>query len=157
MRSKQQRKHKDGSCKKEGVDVVGGGLPDPDLPLSKQLEQSFDTIKSHSQSIKDYKTKLADVNRLADDLQKKLRESDSMVLAKDRIINDLRMQVPASVDRAVAMASVTGGHGLPVTLTEDYESKQALSVAHSTVSTLRQRLAHEPGHAKHLLFIVTIY
>ena len=41
------------------------------------------------------------------------------------------------------MASVTGGHGLPVTLTEDYESKQALSVAHSTVSTLRQRLAQK--------------
>ena len=51
MRSKQQRKQKDGSMKKEGMDL-GGGLPDPDLPLSQQLEQSFDTIKSHSQSIK---------------------------------------------------------------------------------------------------------
>ena len=51
MRSKQLRKQKDGSLKKEGMDL-GGGLPDPDLPLSQQLEQSFDTIKSHSQSIK---------------------------------------------------------------------------------------------------------
>lgn len=51
MRSKTQRKQKDGSLKKEGTDQVGG-LPNPDLPLSQQLEQSFDTIKSHSQTIK---------------------------------------------------------------------------------------------------------
>ena len=51
MRSKKQRKQKDGSLKKEGTDQVGG-LPNPDLPLSQQLEQSFDTIKSHSQAIK---------------------------------------------------------------------------------------------------------
>ena len=48
MRSKQQRTEKDGTGKTD----MGGGIPDPDLPLSKQLEQSFDTIKSHSQAIK---------------------------------------------------------------------------------------------------------
>ena len=53
------------------------------------------------------------------------------------------MQVPTSVDRAVAMASVTGGPGLPVSLTEDYESKQALSIAQSTVASLRERLAQK--------------
>ena len=41
------------------------------------------------------------------------------------------------------MATVTGGPGLPVALTEDYESKQALSVAQSTVSSLRDRLAQK--------------
>ena len=118
------------------------------------------------------KNKLADVKRIADELQKKVRESESMLLAKDRIINDLRMQVemnkvllhynflttfirssnntnyvilqvPTSVDRAVAMASVTGGPGLAVSLTEDYESKQALSIAQSTVASLRERLAQK--------------
>ena len=114
------------------------------------------------------------MKRIADELQKKVRESESMLLAKDRIINDLRMQVemnkvllhynffnsktfirssnktnqsylqvPTSVDRAVAMASVTGGPGLPVSLTEDYESKQALSIAQSTVASLRERLAQK--------------
>ena len=49
------------------------------------------------------------------------------------------LQVPASVDRAVAMASVTSGKfSLP--LTEDYESKQALNVAQGTVTSLRERL-----------------
>ena len=52
-------------------------------------------------------------------------------------------QVPTSVDRAVAMASATGGPGIPVALTEDYESKQALSIAQSTVTSLRERLAQK--------------
>ena len=52
-------------------------------------------------------------------------------------------QVPTSVDRALVMASVTGGPGLPVALTEDYESKQALSIAQSTVTSLRDRLAQK--------------
>ena len=63
-----------------------------------------------------------------------------MVLAKDKIINDLRLQVPNSVNRAMAMASVTGDHGLPVALTTDYESKQSLSIAQATVVSLRERL-----------------
>ena len=49
--------------------------------------------KTHVETFQELKGKLADVKRLADDLQKKLRESESMMLAKDRIINDLRMQV----------------------------------------------------------------
>ena len=51
MRSKQQRSKKDGFLKKDGLDQ-SGGIPNPDLPLSQQLEQSLDTIKSHSQNIK---------------------------------------------------------------------------------------------------------
>ena len=47
--------------------------------------------------------------------------------------------MPTSVDRAVAMASVTSGK-LSLPLTEDYESKAALNVAQGTVTSLRERL-----------------
>ena len=50
------RKQKDGGLKKDGVDQIGS-MPNPELPLSQQLEQSFDTIKSQSQSIKVTKIK----------------------------------------------------------------------------------------------------
>ena len=45
------RSQKDGGIKKEGIDQIGG-MPNPELPLSQQLGQSFDKIKSQSQSIK---------------------------------------------------------------------------------------------------------
>ena len=50
-RSKQMRNQKDGGIKKDGIDQIGG-MPNPELPLSQQLGQSFDKIKSQSQSIK---------------------------------------------------------------------------------------------------------
>ena len=45
------RNQKDGGIKKDGTDQIGG-MPNPELPLSQQLGQSFDKIKSQSQSIK---------------------------------------------------------------------------------------------------------
>ncbi len=115
-------------------------IPNPEWPLAKQLEQALSMIKAQSKTIEANKAKLGENKRSLEELQKKARDAENKVLAKDRIINDLRMQVPSSVDRAMAIASVTGSNGLPVSLTTDYESKQALAVAQSTVSSLRERL-----------------
>ena len=104
-------------------------IPNPEWPLAKQLEQSLATLKSQSKSMEEEKSKLGEARKLIEELKKKAREAESMVLAKDKIINDLRLQIPCSVDRALAVASVTGDHGLPVALTTDYESKQALNIA----------------------------
>ena len=107
-------------------------IPNPDWPLAKQLEQSLNMVKAQAKSIDENRSKLTEARKLIDELKKKSRESESMVLAKDKIINDLRLQVPSSVDRAMAIASVTGDRGLPVALTTDYESKQSLSIAQAT-------------------------
>lgn len=66
--------------------------------------------------------------------------SETMVIAKDRIINDLRIQVPTTVDRAIAVASISGHGDLALPLTEDFEAKRGLSVAQSTITSLRERL-----------------
>ena len=65
---------------------------DPTLPLAKQLEQALLTIKDVARSVDDYKVKLGDAKKLSDDLQRRLRESETAAVAKDRIINDLRIQ-----------------------------------------------------------------
>lgn len=114
--------------------------PNPDLPLAKQLEQSMGSMRRYQQLVEDYKGKLGESRKTIDDLQRKLRDTESQVNAKDRIINDLRLQVPASVERALAVASVTGSSGLSGSLNQDYESKQALNVAQSIVTSLRARL-----------------
>ena len=49
--------------------------------------------------IDEYKGKISEARKLIEDLKKKVREADSKVLANERIINDLRMQIPSTVDR----------------------------------------------------------
>ena len=91
--------------------------PNPDWPLAKQLEQALGLTKSQAKTIEGNKVKMSEARKLIEDLKKKIREADSKVLANDRIINDLRLQIPNTVDRALAFQSVTGGGGLPAALT----------------------------------------
>ena len=114
--------------------------PNPEWPLAKQLEQALGLTKAQSKSIEENKVKMGEARKLIEELKKKLRDSESKVLANERIINDLRLQIPNTIDRAMAISSVTGGGGLPVSLTTDYESKQALHIAQTTVVSLRERL-----------------
>ena len=95
--------------------------PDPDLPLAVQLETALDSLKVQSQGARELKQKLDELHRVTDEAQRKLRESEAMVLAKDKIINDLRLQVPTSVDSAIVMATVTG-HGGHMEA-DDYEAR----------------------------------
>lgn len=136
----------DDAAARRGDSRIGGEiesskvrLPDSGQPLSKQLEQALQSIKDLCRSVDNSKSKLSDSKKVVEEIQKKLRESDAAISAKDRIINDLRMQVPSSVDRAVAMATVTSSR-FTLPLTEDYEAKQALNIAQGTVSSLRERL-----------------
>ena len=69
-----------------------GPNTDPTLPLAKQLGQAMQMIKVAARSVDDYKSKFGDAKKLSEELQKKLRESETATVAKDRIINDLRMQ-----------------------------------------------------------------
>ena len=132
------RSHK--SAKVKSDYSASQSQPNPEWPLAKQLEHALNLSKVQSKTIEETKKKLADTRQLADDLKRKLREAEAKILAKDKIINDLRLQIPQSVDRAYAMASVTGDYGLPVSLTTDYESKQALHIAQTTIQSLRERL-----------------
>jgi len=119
----------------------GSSAPDPDLPLAVQLETALDSLKVQSQGARELKQKLDELHRVTDEAQRKLRESEAMVLAKDKIINDLRLQVPTSVDSAIVMATVTG-HGGHMEA-DDYEARHSLAVAQATVSSLRERLGQK--------------
>ena len=68
-------------------DEIGGSggvptAPDPDLPLSSQLESALDALKTQTTNGKELKQKLDELGRVCDEAHKKLRESESIVLAK---------------------------------------------------------------------------
>ena len=116
-------------------------MPNPDWPLAKQLEQALGLTKSQAKTIEGNKVKINEARKLIEDLKKKIREADSKVLANDRIINDLRLQIPNTVDRAMAIQSVTGGGGLPVALTTG-KVKSSFGVLKQKIQSPEKLLIH---------------
>ena len=60
------------------------------------------------------------------------------VLNRDRVITDLRLRLPATLDRDEIVAKATAGTtGAAPGEDENYENRQALKVASSTVNSLQ--------------------
>ena len=106
------------------------------LPLAQQLDSSMRKNRSLGQEITDLKGKLQDSKKAFEELNRKFRESENQNLAKEKMINDLRDQLPTSVDRAIAITSVIG----TPSLTGSDDNKQATFVAQTTIESLRERL-----------------
>lgn len=71
-----------------------------------------------------------------DELEKELRDKEREITIRDKVITDMRLRLPATADRDKIFKKVTEG----VTGTiheEDYEGKQAVLVAQTTVSSLQ--------------------
>jgi len=68
-------------------------LPNPDAPLAQQMEQALKSLRSHAKLVEDLKRQLLEAKKVAEETQRRAREVEASAAAKDRIINDLRLQV----------------------------------------------------------------
>lgn len=68
-----------------------------------------------------------------------MKQKDKEVLARDRIITELRLRLPASKERdeAIAKATVSAASSVSKMMEESPEERQALRVAQSTVASLQ--------------------
>lgn len=71
-------------------------------------------------------------------MQAELKERNKEVLARDRVITELRLRLPASAarDQAIVKATAVASQRGQET-TEDYEAEKAVRVAQSTVHQLQ--------------------
>jgi len=88
------------------------------------------------------------VAQRAEELEGQLKEKDTELLKRDRIITDLRVRLPASADRDAVFEKVAS-QSARSPRDEDYESSQAVRVATSTVSSLQVSTA-----CSHDIFLV---
>ena len=71
-----------------------------------------------------------------EELEGELKEKDSELLKRDRIITELRLRLPATSDRDAVFDKVAS-QSIKSPRDEDYEGSQAVRVATSTVSSLQ--------------------
>ncbi|KAG8439537.1 hypothetical protein GDO86_005659 [Hymenochirus boettgeri] len=113
-----------------------GRVPDSSLPLTEQLEIALRKIKEHVQTI--LKTKSLCMN-LEEKLKVKdalLRTAEQNVLSRDKVINELRLQLPATALQEKLLSNLTKKD-------EDVEQQKALNVAHQTLANMQARLDHK--------------
>ncbi|XP_069830230.1 centrosomal protein of 290 kDa isoform X2 [Dendropsophus ebraccatus] len=110
-----------------------GEVPDSTLPLPQQLDIALRKIKEHVRTILETKT-------ICKTLEEKVKEKDALlwtaeqnVLSRDKVINELRLRLPAVVDREKLMSEFNQKE-------EDSELRQSLKVAHQTIENMQARL-----------------
>ncbi|CAJ0922431.1 unnamed protein product [Ranitomeya imitator] len=124
-----------------------GEEPDASLPLPQQLDIALRKIKEHVRTILETKS-------ICRTLEEKLKEKESLlwttkqnVLSRDKVINELRLRLPAVVDREKLISEFNQRE-------EDSEMRQALKVAHQTIENMQARLNQKEDVVKkyqHLL------
>ncbi|KAG1939138.1 centrosomal protein of 290 kDa [Pimephales promelas] len=109
-----------------------GSLPDPNQPLAHQLDYALGKIKEHVRTILETKATCKILEEKLKDKEAALWTSEQNVLSRDKVINELRLRLPAAAEREKLLADLSKQ--------EDSESQPTLKVAHQTINNLQGRL-----------------
>ncbi|XP_009296182.2 centrosomal protein of 290 kDa isoform X10 [Danio rerio] len=109
-----------------------GSLPDPNQPLANQLDYALGKIKEHVRTILETKTTCKILEEKLKEKEAALWSSEQNVLSRDKVINELRLRLPAAAEREKLLANLSKQ--------EDSESQPTLKVAHQTINNLQGRL-----------------
>jgi centrosomal protein CEP290 len=81
-------------------------MPDPNLPVSGQLDQAMDIIRSHIKLLAEAKVQADLSKKRIQDLETHNRKLESEVTIRDKVITELRLRLPASSDRDAIIKSM---------------------------------------------------
>ncbi|XP_036615279.1 centrosomal protein of 290 kDa [Trichosurus vulpecula] len=110
-----------------------GSIPDPSLPLPNQLEIALRKIKENVRIILETRATCKSLEEKLKAKESALQEAEQNVLSRDRIINELRLRLPATAERERLMAELSRKE-------EEPENHRALKVAHQTIANMQARL-----------------
>ncbi|XP_039724921.1 centrosomal protein of 290 kDa isoform X1 [Pteropus medius] len=112
---------------------VTGSMPDPSLPLPNQLEIALRKIKENVRII-------LETRATCKSLEEKLKEKESAlwlaeqnILSRDKVINELRLRLPATAEREKVIAELSRKELEP-------QSHHTLKIAQQTIANMQARL-----------------
>ncbi|XP_056138359.1 centrosomal protein of 290 kDa [Lampris incognitus] len=121
-----------GSAQK--AEEVAGALPDPRLPLAQQLEFAFGKIKEHVHTILELQATCKSLDEKFQEKGAALWKMEQNIVSRDRVINELRLRLPAAASREKLLADLAKHEE------SQSESQPALRVAQQTINNLQGRL-----------------
>ncbi|XP_023650968.2 centrosomal protein of 290 kDa isoform X3 [Paramormyrops kingsleyae] len=117
-------------------DEATGSLPDPSLPLAHQLDVALGKIKEHVRTILETQAACKSLDKKLKETEGTLWKAEQNILSRDKVINELRLRLPAVAEREKLMAELAQHD-------EDQENQLGLKVAQQTISNLQARLSQK--------------
>ncbi|XP_071621854.1 centrosomal protein of 290 kDa isoform X2 [Heliangelus exortis] len=115
------------------LEEATGSAPDPSLPLPQQLEFALRKNQEHVQTILETRATCKSLEEKLKEREAALWEAEQNVLSRDRVINELRLQLPATSEREKIMAEIGKQE-------DDREHHHAIKIAHQTITNMQARL-----------------
>jgi centrosomal protein CEP290 len=113
-------------------------MPDTSLPVANQLEQAMNIIRSHIKLLAEAKLQADLSKKKLDDLEIKCRKLESEVNLRDKVIADLRLRLPATMERDILIKS-----SITYTSSQSNQSNETpVKAAQTTIESLQVKTEH---------------
>uniref|UniRef100_A0A3Q3L2Y2 Centrosomal protein 290 n=1 Tax=Labrus bergylta TaxID=56723 RepID=A0A3Q3L2Y2_9LABR len=111
-----------------------GSLPDPSLPVAHQLEFALGKIREHIRTIMETQASCKSLDEKLKEKEAALWKAEQNIVSRDKVINELRLRLPAAANRERLLADVSKH----LEAQSDYQP--TLTLAHQTIKDLHGRL-----------------
>ncbi|XP_010177449.1 PREDICTED: centrosomal protein of 290 kDa [Mesitornis unicolor] len=115
------------------LEEATGSVPDPNLPLPQQLELALRKIQEHIQTILETRATCKLLEEKLKEKETALWKAEQNLLSRDKVINELRLRLPATSEREKIMAELGKEE-------DDPEYHRAIKIAHQTIANMQARL-----------------
>ncbi|XP_042323118.1 centrosomal protein of 290 kDa isoform X6 [Sceloporus undulatus] len=116
------------------LDETTGSFPDPSLSLPHQLEQAIRKVREHVRTILEMQVTCKSLEEKLKEKEAALWKAEQNILSRDKVINELRLRLPASLEREKIIAQLDQKDDEPSA------HAHALKVAHQTIANMQARL-----------------
>ncbi|KAF3855243.1 hypothetical protein F7725_023298 [Dissostichus mawsoni] len=111
-----------------------GSLPDQSLPLAHQLEFALGKVREHVRTILETQATCKNLDEKLKEKEAALWKAEQNIVSRDRVINELRLRLPAAANRERLLADLKKHEeGQP-------EGQRTLKLAHQTIKDLQGRI-----------------
>ncbi|KAL4656788.1 centrosomal protein of 290 kDa-like [Arapaima gigas] len=131
-----EKQHNEIVSTAQKLEEATGSVPDPSMPLAHQLDVALRKIKEHVRTILETQAACRTLEEKLKEKEAALLKAEQNILSRDKVINELRLRLPAVAEREILLADLARHD-------EDQENQVGLKVAHQTISNLQTRLTQK--------------
>ncbi|NXN25676.1 CE290 protein, partial [Nycticryphes semicollaris] len=115
------------------LEEAPGSVPDPSLPLPQQLEVALRKNQEHIRTILETRATCKSLEEKVKEKETALWNAEQNVLSRDKVINELRLRLPATSEREKIMTELGKQE-------DDPKYHHAIKIAHQTTANMQARL-----------------